>query len=101
MEATTNTETPVAKKAAPKKTVKKAAKKAAGKKGGAKRTAAPRSTYEGKKIKLLVKENPKRGKAAKRFSIYKNGLPVEQYFAKGGTSGDLRWDMKHKYITLH
>ena len=88
-----------AKKAAPKK-AKASAKKA--KAGGAKRVRLAEQ-YAGKKVKLLVKENPKRKGAApaKRFDLYKNGMTVETFLEKGGTAADVRWDVKHKYIALN
>ncbi len=55
---------------------------------------------DGAKIKVLAKENPKRGKSAKRFSIYKNGMTVAAAIEKGALRGDLRWDAAHKYIAL-
>jgi hypothetical protein len=38
---------------------------------------------KGKKVHLLVKENPKRGKSAKRFSLYREGMAVEAALAAG------------------
>lgn len=53
-----------------------------------------------KKIKILVDENPKRGEAAKRFAVYKNGMTVEAALEKRLTRADIRWDIKHGYIKL-
>lgn len=55
---------------------------------------------EGKKVKILVDENPKRGLSAKRFSIYKNGMLATVAIEKGVLRADLRWDVGHKFISL-
>jgi hypothetical protein len=54
------------------------------------------------RIKLLVKENPKRPGTAshKRFQLYRPGQTVAEFLAAGGTRADLRWDQKHKFIEL-
>ncbi len=75
------------------------------------RKTAPRKTEDGlrgfpedAKIKILVKENPRRGAAAKRFEIYENGMTVADYTKKICTLGDalvhLRWDVKHGHISV-
>lgn len=108
----TNTETPVAKttpvaKKAPAAKAKAPAKKAAPSKGkaSAKRGRDDRfadvGDLEGKKVKLLVKENPKKGNGAKRFAYYKNGASVADAMKKGVTRADVRWDVAHKFIALH
>ena len=60
------------------------------------------------KIKLLVKENPKRSKAAKRFALYKSGMSTADYVkaaVKIGASeslanADIRWDIAHEFISV-
>ena len=103
-----------------KKSVKKApakkapAKKAPAKKAPAKKAPAKKAPSaatakrasngfdETAKITLLVKENPKRAgsEAHRRFKLYKTGMTVGDFIAKGGASADLRWDAKHKAISI-
>jgi hypothetical protein len=60
------------------------------------------------KIKLLVAENPKRGKSRDRFALYQNGQTVEQYVARSVKAGntisiaraDLRWDLGKGLIAV-
>jgi hypothetical protein len=56
----------------------------------------------GQKIKLLVKENPKRtgSKAFKIFAKYKDGMTVGQALDAGIPWRDLRWDSTHKLIRI-
>lgn len=86
------------------------AKKA--KKGGRKaRTTAKTtgSTARGfapeAKITILASENPRRGAAAERFKLYRDGMTVATYCSKfeGGRSEalvHLRWDVKHGFIKV-
>ncbi len=53
-----------------------------------------------KKVKLLVKENPKRGKSAERFAIYKTGMKVSEFVEKGGLLADVKYDLGKKFISL-
>jgi len=55
-----------------------------------------------RKITLLTKENPKReGSAAwTRFELYRKAKNVEQFYAAGGSSADLRYDEKAGHIQL-
>jgi hypothetical protein len=57
---------------------------------------------ENAKITWLVKANPRRegSDTHRRFAKYSGATTVRDYFAKGGTPGDLRWDVKHKYLTV-
>ena len=84
---------PAAKKAAPAK------KKAAAKEEGAGRGRAPNISDDAK-IKLLVKENPKRAAAAERFDLYKNGMTVAEYLKAGGKRADVNWDVKQGFIEV-
>lgn len=81
---------------------KTAARKAAPKKE--KTEAAPRGFSEDARIKILVKENPRHGAAAKRFEIYQNGMTVGEYTKKIGSRAEalvhLRWDVKHGHISV-
>jgi hypothetical protein len=53
-------------------------------------------------IKLLVKENPKRGASRQRYNHYRDGMTVEQYVNLAGSKGmaDIRWDIEHEFIAL-
>ena len=91
---------PVAKKAAPAEAKKSPVKKAApapAEKSGPGRKSAFNDTM---KITVLVKENPKRAKAAERFALYKNGMTIADYVAAGGTLADVRWDTKMNFISV-
>lgn len=76
---------------------KETVKKEAAPKGD--RTFAPTMTvgefmeaHAGHKVTLLTDVNPKHGKSAKRFDLYKNGMTVEAAVEKGVLPADLRWD---------
>lgn len=88
-----------------------AAKKAARKSAAKTKTpkpqtegAAVRGFAEDAKIKVLAKENPRRGEAAKRFEIYKDGMTVAEYTKKIGSRAEalvhLRWDVNKGHITV-
>lgn len=97
---------------------KKAAKKAApAKQPAAKKTAAPakkaaKATNDGATrgrapnfggdavITVLAKDNPKRGGAAERFALYKNGMTVDKYIAAGGKRADVNWDAAQGFIKV-
>jgi hypothetical protein len=53
-------------------------------------------------ITLLAKENPKRpgSEARDRFALYKSGMTVAQFQAKGGKAVDIAWDLKHGFIKV-
>lgn len=53
-------------------------------------------------ITLLVSENPKKeGSAAReRFALYRSGMSVGDFLEAGGRRGDIRWDVRHKFIRL-
>ena len=67
-----------------------------------------KATSDDKKIKVLVTENPKRGKSRDRFALYQNGQTVEQFVARIVKAGnpvsvaraDLRWDMSKGLIAV-
>lgn len=52
------------------------------------------------KIKVLVKENPKRGASAERFDMYKTCKTVGDYLQAGGSTADIRWDISKGYIEV-
>lgn len=85
------------------KNTKKGARKA---RTTAKATASPaRGFAPDAKIHILVEENPRRGAAAERFKLYKEGMTVATYCGKfeGGRSEalvHLRWDVKHGHIKV-
>jgi hypothetical protein len=55
-----------------------------------------------KKIKLLVKENPRRAdtRAHRIYSLYKDNMTVAAFIEAGGGMGDIRWDLERKNIEL-
>lgn len=52
------------------------------------------------KVQILVEENPRRGPAAERFAIYKNGMLVETAMEKGLSASDVRHDIAKGFIKL-
>ena len=84
---------------------KKSARKAAPKTKTDKAPAKARGFADDAVITVKAKENPRRGAAAERFDLYKDGMTVAQYSKKfeGGRSEalvHLRWDVKHGHITV-
>ena len=63
---------------------------------------------KGQVIRLLVKENPKRGNSATRFALYRDGITVDDYVERCVKAGapssvaraDLRWDVGRKFIAI-
>ena len=66
----------------------------------AKEAKAPRG--ESKKIKLLVKENPKRkgSNAYSIFELYSTCKTTDEFLANGGTASSMRYDEKAGFIEL-
>ena len=58
---------------------------------------------ENQKIKILVKDNPKRPSSASfgRFELYKTCKTTDEFLAAGGYSADLRYDVEHEFIELY
>lgn len=58
---------------------------------------------ENRKIKVLVKDNPKRPSSAsfQRFELYKTCKTTDEFLAAGGYSADLRYDVEHEFIELY
>jgi hypothetical protein len=52
------------------------------------------------KIKILAKENPKCGSAAKRFDLYKSGMTVAEALKAGLTRAGINWDVRHNFILI-
>jgi len=52
-----------------------------------------------RKITILVEGNPKRGTAAERYNLYKNGMTVGKYIELGGQLRDVTWDAKKGWIS--
>ena len=95
-------------KADPKERIERA-KKIAGK--GEKATKEPKEPRAKKEvgapkaadtraITLLVTENPKRGKSAERYELYRKAKTVADYVAAGGSKADIAWDASHNYIKV-
>lgn len=51
-------------------------------------------------IRIKVSANPKRGTAAERFELYKDGMTVSEYLAAGGLRADVNWDVKKEFIEV-
>ena len=66
--------------------------------------AKPRGKrIENQKIRVLVKDNPKRpsSNAFQIFSLYATNKTTDEFFAAGGTSAALRYDVEHEFIELY
>lgn len=61
-----------------------------------------KSSFSGKVIRKLVKDNPRRKGTAgfKSFTLIRPGMTYEQYLAAGGRRQDLAWDITHKYVKV-
>jgi hypothetical protein len=96
---------PVAKpaaKASTKTDGKTPAKKTAAPKAAATTSSATRLYPPDAKVKLVVKENPKRkgGKSHARFAKYRDGMTIEQALKAGVTAQDLKYDESKKFIQI-
>jgi hypothetical protein len=60
----------------------------------------PKRIQKNAVITVLVSENPKRGKSAEVFANYRNGITVEEFVKAGGSTGDVRWDIAHGFISI-
>lgn len=68
-----------------------------------KRPSPRKNSYAlGARIKKLVDSNPRRPgtKGHASWDRLRSGMTVAQYKEAGGRLTDLRWDVKHKYITI-
>ena len=52
-----------------------------------KKQIAPKASFtDAQVIRLLVKENPKRGHSRERFALYRHGLSVQKYISRSVAS---------------
>lgn len=82
-------------------TAKPAAKtKPAEKKAQPKSTGGGRAHFTTDAVITIVHkgDNPKKGTAADRFALYRNGMTVAAYIAAGGQRRDVVWDQKMGWI---
>ena len=61
---------------------------------------ARKEANRARKITILVEGNPKKGTAALRYALYKNGMTVGQYIELGGQLRDIAWDKKVGFISV-
>jgi len=63
---------------------------------------SPRAAFSVEdKITVVHKgDNPKRGTAADRYDLYRNGMTVAAYIAAGGQRRDVVWDQKQGWIKV-
>ena len=66
-------------------------------------TAKTKRVNGNDQIKLHVAANPKKpGTASEaRFAMYEDGMTVAEFKAKGGWNGDIAYDRKNGFITVH
>jgi len=51
-------------------------------------------------IKILADKNPKRGKSAERFALYKDGMTVKEAKEAGVTAADITYDTNKEFISV-
>jgi len=61
---------------------------------------AKKEANRARKITILVEGNPKKGTAAVRFDLYKNGMTVGKYIELGGQLRDVNWDCHMAWISV-
>ena len=76
------------------------ARKAAAKKSPVRKTPGSAKFTGSAKITVLEKTNPKRGTAAKRYALYRDGMTVDAYIGKGGQRRDVVWDLGQGWIRV-
>jgi hypothetical protein len=82
--------------------------KKATKKVPAAKVPAAATSVDNRKIKVLVSDNPKRGKSRDRFALHRSGSTVAQYVARSVKAGnpaslarsDVRWDLRKGLIAV-
>jgi len=60
---------------------------------------AKKEANRDRKITILVEGNPKKGTAATRYDLYKNGMTVGKYIELGGQLRDVTWDCAQGWIS--
>lgn len=55
---------------------------------------------ENSTIKILADSNPKRGKSAERFALYKDGMTVKSAKEAGVTAADITYDTNKGFISV-
>lgn len=63
--------------------------------------ALPDGAADALTVRLLVDGNPKRGKSAARWDLYKDGMTVAAALDAGVLRADLRWDLAHGLIAVN
>ena len=77
--------------------------------GEAKKRKRPRPSPQTRDAALLIEraapisvrqENPKKGKSAERYELYKRATTAREYVALGGTKADLKYDIQRGWVTV-
>jgi hypothetical protein len=77
--------------------------------GETKKRKRPRPSPQTRDAALLVEraapiavrqENPKKGKSAERYELYKAATTAREYVALGGTKADLKYDIQRGWVTV-
>lgn len=76
----------------------KAEPKVKAEKGAAQKEAM--AANRARRITILAEGNPKKGSAAVRYALYKNGMTVGKYIELGGQLRDVTWDAKMGFIQV-
>lgn len=55
-----------------------------------------------RRIAFVIEPNPKKAGSASadRFAHYEVGVSVDEFVKRGGTLGDVKWDLEHGFIRL-
>ena len=77
--------------------------------GETKKRKRPRPSPQTRDAALLIEraapisvrqENPKKGKSAERYELYKAATTAREYVALGGTKADLKYDIQRGWVTV-
>ena len=77
--------------------------------GEKKKRKRPRPSPQTRDAALLIEraapiavrqENPKKGKSAERYELYKRATTAREYVALGGTKADLKYDIQRGWVTV-
>ena len=77
--------------------------------GETKKRKRPRPSPQTRDAALLIEraapisvrqENPKKGKSAERYELYKRATTAREYVALGGTKADLKYDIQRGWVTV-
>jgi len=51
-------------------------------------------------IRVRCSRNPKKGRSAARWRLYRDGMTLGEYIASGGRRSDVTWDMEKGFVEV-